>query len=378
MKLPSITELIPEQRDIYDALPDSSILVVGPPGSGKTSIAIWRACLLVSPELKRSVVLVTRNRLLTAVAEQLARENEGGAEIRAITMHRYILKDYFSYFKEFAPKKHLNDPYDLDWEAILKKYETANIKPTLDHLIVDEGQNLPIEFIIWAVRFKAKSISIFADEDQSTTKGGCRIVDLNQAGFTEALLLTVNHRNTQEIADVIAHFHAPGSALPPAAPRRGGGFDRPNLMPVASWEGLADTVTARLTNRAESIGVIVFRACHVEKLAVLLKQRLPAARIDSYTSDSDPGAEKAIQMRDYGVTILSGESAIGLEFDTLYLQDIFRSLPTSPLDPVRARRLYMLCARARDKLVLVNGPVITEKLTNTQLTSLPPHPILDR
>ena len=72
MRLPSFNDLFPEQRLVYTQAPDRSILVVGPPGSGKTSTAIWRARILSLPPLSRSVVLVTRNRLLTVLAAQLA------------------------------------------------------------------------------------------------------------------------------------------------------------------------------------------------------------------------------------------------------------------------------------------------------------------
>lgn len=371
MHLPSFNDLIPEQHDVYDYPPDKSVLVVGPPGSGKTSMAIWRARLLVSPELHRSVVLVTRNRLLAAVALQLAKEHEG-ADIHSTTMHSYISKDYYQKFGEYAPKL---QEYSFDWPKILDKYEQSNAAHDLDHLIIDEGQNLPIGFIVWAVRFKAKAVSVFADENQSTHEGGCHVKDLRAAGFNNALVLTVNHRNTQEIADVIAHFHK-DRALPVATPRRGAGFDRPQLMAVATWEALADTIVARLQNRAESVGVIVYQVAHVQHMAQLLRERMPHARVDSYVNTDGAGAESAIQMRDPGVTIISGESAIGLEFHTLYLQDLYRSLPIT--EAIQARRLYMLCARARDKLVLVNGPLGVGQLSPLQLTSLPPNHILDQ
>ncbi|WP_122581327.1 AAA family ATPase [Pseudomonas viridiflava] len=373
MRLPSFTELFPEQYAILDSPTDESILVVGPPGSGKTSMAIWRACLLVSPEHQKEVVLITRNRLLSSVADQLAIENDG-AEIHSTTMHTYFSKDYYSRFGDKAPTM-LYDSYEYNWETILRQYGEADIQPDLDHLIIDEGQNLPLGFVQWALRYKARAVSIFADEHQSTSSSGCRISDLADEGFQKSHILTMNHRNTQEIGDVIAHFHS-DRRLPAAAPRRGGGYDRPNLIPIDSWENLADVISRRLNNRAESIGVIVFNTAHVEIIADLLRRRLPLARVDSYKNTDASGAENAIQMRRDGITVLSGESAIGLEFDTLYLQDLSRSLPT--LEPIQKRRLYMLCARARDKLVLVNGPISVGLLNKAQLTSLPPDPILER
>ncbi|MFG0461180.1 hypothetical protein ACF8GG_17835 [Pseudomonas sp. yb_1] len=368
MRLPSFNDLTLEQLKVYECPPDRSILVVGPPGSGKTSMAIWRARLLVGPELNRSVVLVTRNRLLVSVAGELAKEHDGAA-IQATTMSSLITNCYYSQFGRFAPQYY---PFEYIWDEILREYEEAGVQPSIDHLIIDEGQNLPPSFFQWAVRFGARAVSVFADEDQSTLGVGSRVSDWRDAGFTEVLPLLVNHRSTKEIVDVIEHFHK-DRKLPRAMASRGAGFDRPYLMATPNWEALADTVTARLINTGEAIGVIVYRKDEVSYLSSLLRQRLDTARVDSYTSDANQGAEATIRMRDHGVTVICGESAIGLEFDALYLQDLSRSLPAD--EAIKNRRLYMLCARARNKLVLVNGPT---ELTVEQLNSLPPQNILER
>lgn len=368
MRLPSFNDLIPEQLAVYERSPDSSMLVVGPPGSGKTSMAIWRARLLVGPGFHRNVVLVTRNRLLAAVAGQLARENDGSA-IHATTMNSLISNNYHTRFGRFIPQR---SPFEYKWENILCEYEEAGAEPTYDHMIIDEGQNLPPAFFHWAVRFGARAVSVFADEDQTTIGVGSKITDLQAAGFNEVLPLLVNHRNTEEIVNVIEHFHTQ-RVVPRGTPSRGRSGDLPRLMVVSTWAELADTVAARLRNRGESIGVIVYRKDDVTKVASLLRQRLGDSRVDAYTSDADQGTERAIRIRDNGVTVISSESAIGLEFDTLYLQDLSRSLPVS--QAIDNRRLYMLCARARDNLILVNGP---EALSMSQLTSLPPPTTLER
>ncbi len=99
----------------------------------------------------------------------------------------------------------------------------------------------------------------------------------------------------------------------------------------------------------------------------------PPSRVDVYTSDSPAGAELDIRLFDPGVTVLTSESVIGLEFDAVYLLDLARSLPCET--PVDWRRMYMLCARAKDALVLIDEP---DHLTATQLAALPNPPILVR
>ena len=251
-------------------------------------------------------------------------------------------------------------------------YEAKDVQPSVDHLIVDEGQNLPIEFFIWAKRFLAKEMSVFADEDQTTDVAGCRVGELARVGYTTAIPLTLNHRNTEEIADLVETFHVKGK-IPHAPAKRGRSGDVPRLMRVATWQELAQRVAVRYQNVGAAVGVILYEQSHITNFYGLLTAQLPNDRVDYYTSQAEPRAEQAIKMRDRGVTIISGESAIGLEFETVFLQDLNRSLPMRR--DVDYRRMYMLCSRARDTLILVNGPVT---LSAAQLVALPSPPLLEQ
>jgi DNA helicase IV len=368
MKLPSFTELLDEQKDVFLRNPDQSILVVGPPGSGKTSTALWKASVLAGPGYNRNVVVVTRNRLLAGLAIHIS-QDQGGAPVTSTTMISLVANDYWQRFDRYVPQW---SPYNFIWEQVLSDYESAGVKPFIDHLIVDEGQNLPVHFFVWARQFVAHQVSVFADENQTTDGNGCHVAELMQAGFTEVLPLTINHRNTQEIADLVEHFHV-NRNLPSLPAKRGHTNDSPSVISIASWDVLAHLVATRWKNRGGSVGVIIYRKPEILHLFNLLRGLLPDARVDHYTSASAPGAEDAIRMRESGITVISGESATGLEFETVYLHDLSRSLPrVCALDD---RRLYMLCARARDTLILVNGP---NPLTVAQLASLPPPPVLEQ
>jgi len=368
MKLPSFNELLDEQKKVFLGDPDKSILVVGPPGSGKTSTALWKASTLAGPSYRRNVVLVTRNRLLASLANQIS-QDQGGEAVHSKTMISFVAQDHCKRFSGLPPQW---VPYNFKWRELTTKYAAASVVPSIDHLIVDEGQNLPVEFFVWARRFMAHEVSVFADEDQTTDGNGSQVAQLRQAGFTEVIPLTVNHRNTQEIADLVEHFHV-NRTVPHSPAKRGRSGEIPRLMPVDSWDALARVVATRWRNRGGSIGVIVYLKEDVISLNDRLKVLLPNARVDWYTSDARPGAEEAIRMRESGITVISGESATGLEFDTVYLHDLARSLPRRiAMDD---RRLYMLCARARDTLMLVDGPIA---LDATQLAALPPSPTLER
>lgn len=367
MKLPSFTELTEEQKGVFLQDPLKSILVVGPPGTGKTSCALWKAQMLAE-NYGLNVVVVTRNRLLAALAIQISKDH-GGAPVKSLTMHKCVSNDYYrNKFSYPIPQA----DYHHKWDAIMALYEAEDVQPSVDHLIVDEGQNLPIEFFIWAKRFLAKEMSVFADEDQTTDVAGCRVGELARVGYTKAIPLAINHRNTEEIADLVATFHVRGK-VPPAPARRGRSGDAPRLMQVATWQELAQRVAVRYQNVGAAVGVILYEQVHITSFHGLLTALLPNDRVDHYTSQAEPRAEQAIKMRDRGVTIISGQSAIGLEFETVFLQDLNRSLPMTA--NVDYRRMYMLCSRARDTLILVNGPVT---LSVAQLAALPAPPLLER
>lgn len=378
MDLPTYDDLFPEQRAVYHHDPDEDLFAAGPPGSGKTVVAILRANYL--RYRGRQVVLVTRNRMLKAQAQRLsekAAENAStehvspGPQVQCMTMQSLMCSAFWNRFWEQAPKL-LGSDYELDWTEILSRYDDSAVDPYCEHLIIDEGQNLPAAFFVWAKKYGGATLSVFADEDQTTERQSASLRQIFDAGLPQPHRLTFNHRNSPEIARVAEFFHQ-GALLAPATPTRTPVGDIPELRQIETWELLVDQAASRLRNHNEPIGIIVHRAHDCHTVADLLRERIPGARIDSYTSDSARNAEQDLNLSEPGVTILTSESVIGLEFDTVFLQDIRRSLPcTTKAD---YRRMYMLCARARDMLILVDGPVALEEL---QLKALPGPALLAR
>ncbi len=371
MKLPLLSELDKEQLDIYGFPADQSLVVIGPPGSGKTSMAIWRAMFAARQEQK--VVLITKGRMLKAMAGQLGREGaegDGKAAFTTTTMQKFVWSDCVDNAGR-RPNGGEGD-YTLDWRMISGWYEAKVVSPHVDHMIIDEGQNLPFGFLAWAHKYVAKTISIFADEHQTTVDDGTTMQELRTLGIRDWKWLAYNHRNTPEIARVAAWFHR-DRQLPESIVRRPAKGDVPKVVRVGSWDDLADKAANRLVNTASSIGVITYEQVDVEAIYKAMRKAVPKEkRVDWFHSKRPAGAE-FFPIRDEGITVHSSESAIGLEFDTVYLQDLERSLKHP--GPESDRRLYMLTARARDLLVLVNGE---KELDAAQLERLPPKPIVDR
>ncbi|CDG85264.1 PhoH family protein [Janthinobacterium agaricidamnosum] len=361
MDLPNLNDLIEEQFIVYDQPPEQNLFVAGPPGSGKTSLAVMRAVFLKNKGLK--TVLITRNKLLAELGKQL-----GSDGIETSTLSSFIWHSYKADIGQEVPQF---TSYVYDWDQIIANYAAINFSPALDHLIVDEGQNLPAGFFKWAYRYGAKSLTVFADEDQTTDAQRSSLNDICNAGLPAPIRLKVNHRNTAEIADVAEHFHRL-QKLPPGVVQRGRGGELPRMTALKTWDELASLASTRLTNRNEAIGIIVYLQDEVLLLRQKLVDLLPSGtRVDAYVSKI--GAASGIRLLQPGITILSSESAIGLEFNTVYLQDLWRSLPCSSVDDFR--RMYMLCARARDNLILIDGP---HTLSQSQIADLPGPELLER
>lgn len=366
MKLPKLDDFYPEQWAVYNQIADTSQLIAGPPGSGKTSLAVHCATQLA--ELGRQVAVVTRNRMLAASAMR-----SGGRRFDATTMHKLVPKDYTRRCHKWLTT------FDWPWDEIEAGCASGASKPPpFDHLIIDEGQDLPPPFFRWAKNYGARNLTIFADEDQSigspTDNSRSTLRDIAAAtGLVNMHVLTHNFRNTPEIAAVAEHFHD-GTLEPAVVVRRRSG-DVPRIV-RATTDQVAEMAVTRLANRAEPIGVVVPTIRDAKSVHTSIRARAPtAAQVMLYTSESEAGDEDAIDLTAAGITVLTGESVKGLEFACVYLLDLRRSLPCGSGDVGTAnrRRLYMLCSRAQDTLVLVEHPT---PLSAAQRADLPAAPTL--
>ena len=367
MRLPTWDELVavPEQRDVLEHPLDRSLFVAGPPGSGKTVLAVHRAQMATGMERgdsPPSVVLVTYNRMLRRLLELIR-----NGDISVATMHRFAGRDYRQRTNE-GPPHQPDDSYSYEWEAMVSSLEEAGEGPNRSHLVVDEGQDLPQGFFRYASRHVSHTLSVFADEDQAL---GTQRTTLEQikdaASLDDPIILSQNHRNTPEIARLAEHFH--NGRLPAATVVRSTMGELPRLVRLNSLKLTAEFVSNWWTNRGGSIGIIVSRNDTGRNIHGLLVEILPGRRVDIYEHSTKN--EDSIEMLVPGVTILNKESVKGQEFDSVFILEIEEFIPCTT--DTERRRMYMMCTRARDNLFLVS-----RSLSARAEATLPDDSVLER
>ena len=342
MRLPTYEEIAGDEKqlEVYETGLDESLFVVGPPGSGKTVLAVQRAEMLA--EAKKPAVVITYNRMLRHLIALLTEKR-----VEARTMHGFVGRHYRQQAAAPVPSRE-DDRYDYIWDAMHETLEKRGVAPGPVHAIVDEAQDLPRSFFRYLRDFVASAVTVFADEDQALRADRSTLHDIKAAGrFGDPVLLSANHRNTPEIARVAEFFHAGDAPVPEVKRRRSG--EVPRVMAYRM-----ESATALIANwydtRGGRVGVAVVGNDTGENLYSRLHDRLPEETVRIYTTDRKN--EEKIDLLERGITILNVASIKGQEFDTVFVMEIGELLLHS--NAVDQRKMYMLCARARDNLFLMH------------------------
>jgi len=366
VRLPTWDELSrdEEQLEVLEAPLDEPLFVVGPPGSGKTSLAVWRGDAL--SELHGEIPVVTYNRMLRRSLQLVADADQ--INVRSTTMQSFVGKDYWQRTGTLAPKEP-GSGFAFRWEPMIDRL--AGTAPRTGAVVVDEGQDLPKGFFVYASRFVSETVSVFADEEQAIGDTRSTLDEIQRAArLPNPVILSENHRNTPEIAHLAEHFHR--GRLPAASIIRPSSGDLPRLVRSEGLTSTATRIANEFRNRSGSVGVIVSRNQPTGRsVHGLLESHLPDTRIDMYSNELKN--EDGIDVRVPGITVLNKESVKGQEFDSVFVLELDQFIPCT--SDGMSRAMYMMCTRARDHLYLVYGP---RPLSAQALAALPDETIVER
>jgi len=366
VKLPTYEEISSDEKqmEVREWPLNESLFVVGPPGSGKTVLAVLRAEMVSEWQNGNDVLVITYNRMLRRLLYLL---NRGG--VRSKTMHSFVWSDYHQRTNEYVPTLP-NNNYTYIWEDMFARLLEIDDTSYLSHLVVDEGQDLPVGFFRYIAHYAAQTLTVFADEDQALMDKYTTLKEIKTAAELNApIILRRNHRNTPEVARLATYFHS--GRLPTAEVSRDSIGELPRLIRSRDVPQTAFTVSNWRKTRGGSIGVIVARNNTGVEIYKTLKNQLPETRVDIYRNEERN--ENAIDITKDGVTVLNKESVKGQEFDSVFVLELELFIPFA--NDTDRRAMYMMCSRARDYLFLVYGP---SNLSASAAETLPDHTILER
>jgi superfamily I DNA/RNA helicase len=335
--------LAPEQQELLSGLPfEGHHLVTGPPGSGKSVLAVQRAVMLALTG--EPVTLLTRSNLLRQSLQPLATALGPDDGLEVSTVHGWLHAWHRARTGRPAPKA---DDGWFDWAALIQQAAAAQLT-TQPFLVIDEGQDLPLDFFRLCRLIGART-TVFADECQRLTDTQSTLAEIGTVlTGPNRHDLRVTHRTTRQVAALAARFHV--GRTPPRVPDREGPV--PSLCRYDSAQRVADHVVAYAdSHRAHRVGVILRHTRHQMDLVGRLERRLPPSRLQAYVGEST-GCYRTLDLSRSGVTVLNRASAKGLEFDAVFVPDTHLDAGDDPTGAGVRMLYYVLVTRARTHLFL--------------------------
>jgi superfamily I DNA/RNA helicase len=345
MRFPTLQDLSEEQRRVYDLPLSRDYLVTGPPGTGKTVIALHRASMLALAN--RNPRVLAYSRLLTSYAGGAA---DGlGLRHSMNTYHRWLRSYYSSITGRELPEK--GSEYHYDWDEILSNIleglavRGGGNRPVL---VVDEGQDLPPEFYSTFDLLK-QTITVFADENQRLDDQQSTLADIRtglRLSPEQEYCLTFNYRNTRQIAQLAARFFAGLPSGIPAFPDRMG--DLPQAVGVRGMQDFVEFLV-RFEGNFSDLTIGVFTADrNTQRELLQMLQGVTRHPVEFYENKA-----KVIPDLDRpGIKLIQMQSAKGLEFDAVFIPNIHRVSHAELGKPDTLMRYYVLLSRARTYLYL--------------------------
>ena len=360
MKLPNHSELSQEQKKIILNAPmDGAVLVTGPPGTGKTVIALYRAALL---EMKKSnYKLVMYNKLLKSYTAVNMRKMKKKPK----TWHKWL----WDWWKDANKRERIPQikEFEQDFSEIIRRITANEIRRpdrlSWGNLVIDEGQDFsPGFYTLCSVMLQKKlmdSLLVTADENQAIEEHNSPIreikqrLGLNSQADARHFVLTKNYRNTYEIAKFARHFYTGLTGGIPDLPEGRHGR-RPILKCFDSPDsGISYIATFAENNDDQTVGIIVPNNNIRTEIVQKLRKLMPDRNIQTYYNKMNENMLNRIDIsRPGAVTVLCQQSSKGLEFDAVFLPHI-EAYRTDDLNREQfMMKMYVMTSRARSFLSL--------------------------
>ena len=364
INMPTYKQLSSEQLSILeDASFDKTLMVTGPPGTGKTVIALWQSKQM-SDSRKKAVSLIMYNRVLRKYTEGWSDLKKSKVKVK--TYHGWTYKVWTDVNGRRAGYPPQEPKWNYLWDEIgpeLLRAKAGGSPMNFGHVVIDEAQDFSSEFYKQLGLLSSTSqigVTVVADENQRLQESRNSSLDdiessLQLGGEVQKFPLTRNYRNTFEIDALARCFYVglqTGQAAPPT--------DRKGTRPVLSGhdkgrggvDGMVDVMVRYAENNpGQSILVVCADKKGMKSIGRKMKDRLSRHHVAMYDRTKDEEGLKTGEPR--SVTLVHWKSMKGVEADAVFAPHL--ELFDLGQDSLKGElmRLYVLCSRARLYLELL-------------------------
>ncbi|MCE9614772.1 MAG: DUF2075 domain-containing protein [Lentisphaerae bacterium] len=346
--LPRYSELDKDEQDpVVHAPLDESILVTGPPGTGKSVLALYRAhhC----KEEDRKFLFLVYNNTLNDYLRQAIKHLSIEAESK--TWHGWFRALYNDEVGEYPPRDG-NHPFKYDWDAVSSALD-GSISGTVDDIVLDEGQDMPPGFYRMLIE-AASSVSVFADENQSITGYGSTVEEIEDIlGGCQRFQLRTNYRNTRQIAELAAAFYAGDESDLPDLPAMRTG-PKPRCRQETRTAQMRFVRTFCANNSRRSIGILCNKAKEVQEVYEELRgDKQLQRRVEHYVAKTNTDDRTPLKFQPHSITVTTRHSAKGLEYDSVLIPFMSSSGYSDQWNDTSRILMYVAVSRARDEVVFL-------------------------
>lgn len=309
IRLVTINDLDSTQREVVEMRPfNSSMFVSGPPGSGKTSVAILRTRMLLDNGVSNVLFLLYNHSLygyLRKIFSKMNINQNVNIETKDIffwNLHRrlgYIDPSGYSYEDKYSQIL-----YDIDQED-----EEDLPKYTL--LVLDESQDFS-RMELQLLRKMSDKMIVLADFDQQVYE---RNIDATCFSDLPHRELKTIYRFGKEIAHIAQSFSLSGTNLERKVTKTG---NTPAYKVVTTSSKELDVVCQIIKNKTIADGTMAILAPKREQLREL-SRKLSAKHIDHYFAESNSKGLRDYNYDSKNPLLITAHSAKGMEFDTVVL-----------------------------------------------------------
>jgi DNA helicase IV len=362
-RLPRINDLNAQQRAVRELASDGQYLVVGSPGTGKSVVALHRA---LEYKANSGYLFLTFNHVLQTATQQVF-----DGVLNCNTALSWFYKMCYDgmpgdTFEEKKLPEIEGTDRDLDYEKIVEilrcRIDSKEITiPVNTHLIIDEGQDLPINYYEALRDIGFENFFIVADQNQTITSANSSVSEIQNflaLADDDIVELKENYRNTSIIAKLANHFYTDPASPMPLIPERYS-IDTPVLFSYSMVNNVVDLISnIAIQNPAKLIGVITATDTKREDYFKKISKKTSdnGTKVSTYCSrgTSDSKAVVNIDFSLGGVVVLCDKSVKGVEFDIVYIIMDDLKITNNDIDAVK-KRLYVMTSRAKERLYLVKS-----------------------